>query len=229
VLYCVAIVDWRASVRSLARRWLGKAVRWAYRSGHREALTRHLLPVVQAMTGTVVDIGGGRESPLAERARHDVTRIRVDISAEFAPDVQADGGRLPFADDSVDCVVMSEVLEHVPRPAEVIGEALRILKPGGALAGSVPFLALAYHADPHDYYRYTHQGIAYLLQDFGQVDVRPHGNALGVAWRMVFSKFRFLVVLNPLMRQLSRGTDPVHAEGHTFVARKPTAEAGQGR
>lgn len=204
-----------------ARGTAGRLVRWFYRSGHRDALTLHLAPVVSAMTGTVVDVGGGRDSPLASRTERSCTRIRVDLSHEFGPDVQADGAALPFADASVDCVVMSEVLEHVPRPAELIAEAHRILKPGGAFAGSVPFLAQGYHADPHDYYRYTHQGLWFLLGDFERVDVRPHGNALGVAWRMVFSRFRFLVPLNPLLRQLSRGTDPEHAEGYTFVACKP--------
>ncbi len=45
---------------------------------------------------------------------------------------------LPFADESVDTIICSEVLEHIPDDARAISELERILKPGGMLAVSVP-------------------------------------------------------------------------------------------
>jgi SAM-dependent methyltransferase len=45
--------------------------------------------------------------------------------------VRASGMALPFADDSVDICLSSNVAEHVPRPWQLGGEMLRVTKPGG--------------------------------------------------------------------------------------------------
>jgi SAM-dependent methyltransferase len=50
----------------------------------------------------------------------------------------ADALDLPFADDSFDKVICSEVLEHIPDYPGALLEIYRVLKPGGAFAASVP-------------------------------------------------------------------------------------------
>jgi ubiquinone/menaquinone biosynthesis C-methylase UbiE len=45
---------------------------------------------------------------------------------------------LPFTDDSFDCVIISEVLEHLHEDRRALLEITRVLKPGGVLAASVP-------------------------------------------------------------------------------------------
>jgi len=52
--------------------------------------------------------------------------------------LQADLTRLPFADNSFDLVICSEVLEHIPEDDQAIREIVRVLKPGERLAVSVP-------------------------------------------------------------------------------------------
>jgi SAM-dependent methyltransferase len=52
--------------------------------------------------------------------------------------VQGDGTRLPYADESFDKVIASEVLEHVPDDQAAYDEFMRILKPGGTIAVTVP-------------------------------------------------------------------------------------------
>ena len=49
---------------------------------------------------------------------------------------------LPFPDNSFDCIVMAEVLEHLPYPMITLGEIKRVLKKDGKFIGNLP---LAYH------------------------------------------------------------------------------------
>ncbi|HEX5089262.1 MAG TPA: methyltransferase domain-containing protein [Nocardioides sp.] len=51
---------------------------------------------------------------------------------------QGDALQLPFADGEFDRVVAAEVLEHIPADIQAIEELVRVLRPGGALAVSVP-------------------------------------------------------------------------------------------
>lgn len=52
--------------------------------------------------------------------------------------VKGDALELPYGDGVFDCVVASEILEHVPDDDRLIAELVRVLKPGGALAITVP-------------------------------------------------------------------------------------------
>lgn len=52
--------------------------------------------------------------------------------------VVGDALQLPYADETFDCVIASEILEHVPRDDAAIAELIRVLKVGGTLAVSVP-------------------------------------------------------------------------------------------
>jgi ubiquinone/menaquinone biosynthesis C-methylase UbiE len=51
---------------------------------------------------------------------------------------RADIKNLPFASASFDCVICSEVLEHIPEHENALKELVRILKPQGDLVVSVP-------------------------------------------------------------------------------------------
>lgn len=52
--------------------------------------------------------------------------------------LRGNGYRLPFADASFDCLIVSEVLEHLHEDDAAIDEITRVLRPGGQLAVSVP-------------------------------------------------------------------------------------------
>ena len=56
----------------------------------------------------------------------------------LAAAVNGDGTRLPFADETFDRIICSEVLEHIPDHLVALRELHRVLKPEGTLAATVP-------------------------------------------------------------------------------------------
>lgn len=76
-----------------------------------------------------------------------------------------DGG-LPLDDGSVDCVLSSQVLEHVPDPAGYLAEAFRVLRPGGSLLLSTHGI-WPYHPDPTDFWRWTKDGLVLQIERAG--------------------------------------------------------------
>lgn len=93
--------------------------------------------------------------------------IREDvINIDFYPfaniDIVADITKLPFKDNSIDVIICESVLEHVKNPLVIIKEIERVLKIGGLVYLSVPFIA-GFHSSPNDYYRWSNQGIKELM------------------------------------------------------------------
>jgi SAM-dependent methyltransferase len=79
--------------------------------------------------------------------------------------VKGDALELPYTDGSFDCVIASEILEHVPEDDRAIDELVRVLKPGGRLAVTVPrwlpekicwMLSDEYHANEGGHIRIYH-------------------------------------------------------------------------
>lgn len=81
-------------------------------------------------------------------------------------DVIADLEQTPFGTDSFDLVICTQVLEHVREPQQVLKELLRVNKSGGALCLSAP-QGWGVHQPPFDFFRYTHFGLKYLLENAG--------------------------------------------------------------
>ncbi len=72
---------------------------------------------------------------------------------------------LSFADESVGTVICVETLEHVADPLRGVREIHRVLRPGGvAILTSVMFMPI--HERPSDYWRFTPEGFALLLEPF---------------------------------------------------------------
>src|ERR687892_470847 len=57
--------------------------------------------------------------------------IAVEVDRTHRPVVIGDVMSLPFANNTVQLVLLTEVLEHVPKPEEAVCEVARILEQGG--------------------------------------------------------------------------------------------------
>ena len=77
-----------------------------------------------------------------------------------------DGKTLPFADNEFDSIFTSEVFEHIFNLEEILVELNRVLKKGGKILLTCPFV-WEEHEVPVDYARYTHFALEDLLNKNG--------------------------------------------------------------
>jgi ubiquinone/menaquinone biosynthesis C-methylase UbiE len=64
-------------------------------------------------------------------------------------DIVSDILSIPLPDHSVDAIMCTEVLEHIPDPIGAIKEFSRLVKPGGYLLITAPFASLTHFAPYH--------------------------------------------------------------------------------
>jgi len=101
----------------------------------------------------------------------------VSEGLDYVCDIQK---MTPIPSDRYDTVLLTHVLEHLPRPGDALKECFRVLNSQGILIGSTPHLSRL-HGEPHDYFRFTKYGLAYLLSEvagFRQWTVFPAGGLL---------------------------------------------------
>lgn len=137
--------------------------------------------------GRVLDLACGSKPYAALLRDRAQSHWGVDLSKwDGQVDVVGDIGRLPFATGSIDTIVCTEGLEHVPRPDEVVGEMSRILAPGGSIILTTP-MTWGLHATPHDYWRFTAYGLRELTARNGLaiVAVWQRGGGSKVVGQMV--------------------------------------------
>jgi ubiquinone/menaquinone biosynthesis C-methylase UbiE len=68
-----------------------------------------------------------------------LSKIHAKLNKNNHYPIQADVMHLPFADDSIDYIISSAMIEHIPDPERAIHEMYRILKPNGILLIETPY------------------------------------------------------------------------------------------
>jgi SAM-dependent methyltransferase/predicted O-methyltransferase YrrM len=130
----------------------------------------------------VLDVGAG-DAPYAELFAH-ADYVTLDWEGSLhagarAAEITASADAMPLEDGGFDVVLLTQVLEHVLRPAAVLHEIARVLRPGGRLFATVPFV-WELHEEPHDYWRFTNHALAALLEDagFAEYAIEPRSDSL---------------------------------------------------
>lgn len=164
---------------------------------------RDLIRELPKWKGRVLDIGCGNcpFRHLLDPQNTQYQGIDVKVASNFGynnPDVvYYDGKTIPFADESFDAVLCTEVLEHVPDPVPFIAELRRVLKSGGRAVVTLPWSA-RFHYQPHDYHRYTPSMLTHLFADFTHCFIRPRGTDFSaIASKVVVAYVRNLLALQP--------------------------------
>ncbi len=128
--------------------------------GH-DAIATHIIQT--HADGLVLDAGSGFKSTVYEHV------VNLEVVAYPSTDVLSVGEHLPFADASFDDVLSLNVLEHVRDPFRCATELTRVVRPGGKLYASTPFLQ-PYHGYPHHYYNMTASGLENLFSGAFEIE-----------------------------------------------------------
>lgn len=111
---------------------------------------RYCLAALKSVRGKILEIGcgGGGMAKALKFYRRDLLLYACDVSktaivfAKKDPQgvhfVNANAYRLPYKNNSLDAVVLFDVLEHVDNPLRAIRELYRVLKPGGVFHSYTP-------------------------------------------------------------------------------------------
>ena len=123
--------------------------------------------------------------------------------------IDADIKNLPFDDNSIDTLILTQVLEHIDEPFKALDEIKRVMKKDATLILSVPFIYHA-HATPYDYFRFSEYGLRKICKDYNFEILEFHyqgyfGTAIismlnGFIWNLA-SRYKVLrnTILLPLL------------------------------
>ena len=144
-----------------------------YRSIPRKCMDKELSKL--HLDGITLDIGSKRApySSICDKL------ITLDARCFENVDVIGDAHTLPFKENFFNNIILTNLLEHVQEPQKVISETCRVLKPNGHVIVYTPFM-YPIHGDPNDYWRFTDEGLKYLLRNFEIVNSTKIGGFFGV-------------------------------------------------
>ena len=165
----------------------------------------------------------------------------TDVTLQGDAALVCDGECLPFRDESIDCVIVDQVLEHALHPLRIVDEICRCLKTGGILFSGVPF-HMPVHGFPYDFQRYTPLGHRMLYRRFEELDFQVTQGPVSAfsltvialcaslsdnLWWKRATSLMARVVLGPLLRldrRFTHARDLRIPAASLFVGRKQVSE-----
>jgi SAM-dependent methyltransferase len=142
--------------------------------------------------GRVLDVGGKKNNKRGSfRPPVDIVEVweYLNIDPGTEPDYCCSAEKIPQNNETFDYVLLCEVLEHLQSPNVVLDECLRVLKPGGKLLITMPFM-IGIHGDPEDYQRWTSSLFRLELEKKRGMDIeqiQPMGGIWAVYWDCMYS------------------------------------------
>lgn len=184
------------------------------------------------ITGRVLDLGaGGNPSYYRYMDMKGREFVKTDYIHKAGVNEIVDFDQpFPFSDASFDTVCIFHALYIAKDPNAVLTEVRRVLKPGGALVLSMPFVANEM-PEPHDYIRYTMEGLQVLVEGVGfetvvQERIGDRGTAatyimspLYIVWPIKLIAYSLALLIDALIPKKLKRNYPFPI-GYFYVARK---------
>jgi SAM-dependent methyltransferase len=139
----------------------------------RSSINRIKPQFINSITGDVIEIGGFDNffKSLYKNGKF----LNLDLrQGDFIDIVENAENMKSIDDETFSAVICISVLEHTKNPAKIINEMHRILKPGGAVLISLPWIFES-HMEPNDYCRFSDSFI-YMFDDLFTVESKELTN-----------------------------------------------------
>lgn len=169
---------------------------------HRRAMEHALIPLLRTKNwGRCLDVGS-KDSRYKKFMRY-TSFETLDLEPSFHPDYV---GNIEFWQPSdgklYDTIIMTQVLEHVKNPEIVLKNIASLLKTGGVLIMTTPFI-FQEHGD-EDYWRWTSKGLRLLLERyFREIRIDGYSNFIASSFD-VFHFHNRIPFVNPIVEFVSR-------------------------
>lgn len=184
--------------------------------GNPEAIFVDRLQCLLDGAHTILDIGTSQRFAKELRPYESLFYGKKYVAAGYNPsmgygkyncDCHQDIDSMTFSDSSFDAVICLEALEHVRNQFQAAREVKRVLKEGGRLLLTAPFLT-QYHAkgsasQAHDQYpdfwRFTHEGLQRLFDDLREVEITPLDGPIEFRLKQLYFN---RLLRNPFIRKI---------------------------
>lgn len=135
----------------------------------RKGLFKGIIDFLPELKGNLLDVGCGSKPYEAYCSVNTYVGLEIDTPENRKnkkADYYYDGKTFPFKNTSFDSLMCNQVFEHIFNPSEFLMEINRVLKSGGTILMTVPFI-WDEHEQPYDFARYSSFGIMSLLERNG--------------------------------------------------------------
>lgn len=165
--------------QSLKDYWINEMkIGWGKSSGARKGFYFFLNAANFVKNGVILDAGAGqlRFKPFFEKSIYLSQEHQEGIKLKGMQNIKYDlisplDKKIPLKDNCLDAVLSNSTLEHIRYPERFFAESYRVLKPGGRIYISVPFIALE-HEVPYDFQRPTRYGLQSWLNDANFTNIK---------------------------------------------------------
>lgn len=149
---------------------------------YRDALKTFLGTYKDLISGKVLEIGPGTWEfvrILVESLGGDIEFFALDPSPSSCSVIRGTIEQIEgIFTHKFHTIIACDVFEHLRSPESTIRKVYEFLEDGGVFIASSPFRKNLHGEEYGDYWRITRQGWAYLLGDFREVEIVPHGDPL---------------------------------------------------